>query len=301
MISPQSLMSGDLILIVSPAKAIAPQLIKNAQEFFRARGYRTEIGAHASGQFNYFSGTDEERQADMQWAIDHPEAKAIWCARGGYGAIRIIEKLQWASMLTQPKWLIGFSDITNFHCKLLQLSVESIHGTMPLNFAENSDESFKTLFNSLETNTNILQWKDPNSINGQCTGETVGGNFSILYSLLGTPICPNFSGKILFLEDLAEQWYHIDRMFESFALKGVFEQISGLILGGFTEMKDTAIPTNFNLQSIVERHFLYRKIPIVYNASLGHMPDNQAIIVGRKSTLSIQNGEACLLQENALE
>ncbi len=297
MICPPSLKKGDTLLLVSPAKAIEEAFVINAKNLLEKRGYKVELAKCVSTQKNYFSGTDQERTADMQWAIDHSEAKAIICCRGGYGAIRVMQQLNWANWLREPKWLIGFSDITNFHLMGLKLGIESIHGTMPLNYQENSAESFETLFSILETNTVSFNWNSSNFNKiGEVKGTLIGGNLSILYSLLGTPLCPKFENAILFVEDLSEQIYHIDRMLQAFKLAGVFEQISGLIVGGMTDLHDTAIPTNYSVETLFIEALSYRKIPMCFNAPIGHINDNRAVICGRKGQLKVLENSVSISQ-----
>lgn len=182
------------------------------------KGFRVLLSEHCLGSHRYFSGTDAERTADMQFGIDHPEVKAILCARGGYGCVRIVDEINWANMLREPKWIIGFSDITVFHHRLMKLGVKSIHGSMPLNFESNSTEALDTMLEILGGGYPVITCNANQSNKlGEADGTLIGGNLSIVFSLLGTDDSLNFDGGILFLEDLAEQLYHLDRMF--FALK----------------------------------------------------------------------------------
>lgn len=299
MIRPPVLRPGDTIALVSPAKAIEPELIQTAASFFEDKGFRVLIGAHAAGSWNYFSGTDEARTQDLQWAIDHPEVKAIICNRGGYGALRVLQQVQWANFLREPRWLAGFSDITNFHAQGLKLGVETIHSTMPLNFAENTPRSLESLLDVLQHGHTHLEWKTTHSgKNGSATGRVIGGNLSILYSLLGTPLCPSFQDAILFIEDVGEQWYHVDRMFQSMKLAGVFNEIAGLVVGGMTDMKDTAVPTGYSLEGLVHEMVQFRQIPVAFDAPIGHQNDNQAVIVGRIGHLIVSDQQSTLIQSN---
>lgn len=297
MIRPVNLQPGDTIALVSPAKAIEPAFIDHACAFFEAKGFTVAIAEHAKGTHHYFSGTDEERAADMQWAIDHPDVKAIVCNRGGYGAIRLLELVQWANFMREPKWLLGFSDITNFHCQALKLGIESVHSSMPLNFQENSSESLDSIVNILKTGKVQHTWHgEVLNRSGVAEGIVVGGNLSILYSLLGTPLCPDFEGAILFFEDLCEQVYHVDRMLQAFKLAGVFEQISGLIVGGMTDMKETAVPTGWKIDELILDQLKYRSIPVSLNAPIGHIPDNRAVICGRSAVLTVTDERVTFIQ-----
>lgn len=288
LIQPQILRKGDTIALVSPAKAIDVQCISFAKQWLENQGFRVLVGKNAAGVDRYFSGTDQERSDDLQWAIDHPEVKAILCNRGGYGAIRLIEPVQWANLLREPKWIIGFSDITNFHCQALHLGIESVHATMPLNFQENTADSLTSLLSVLQTGGVTHHWL-PVSANklGEAHGQLVGGNLSIVYSLLGTPLCPDFEGSILFLEDVGEQYYHLDRMLQAMRLAGVFDQISGLIIGGMTDMSDTANPTKWTIKELVLDQLQFRSIPVCFDIPIGHQADNRAVIVGRNTHLIV--------------
>ena len=288
MIRPENLVPGDTIALIAPAKAIEPDLVDAAVVLLETAGYKVLVGKHTKGQYHYFSGTDDERAADLQWAIDHPAVKAIVCARGGYGAVRLLDRVQWANFLREPKWLLGFSDITNFHLHAMQLDIESVHCTMPLNFSENSPEAVASMLTVLKTGTVQHAWpNEPINRIGEASGLLVGGNLSILYAALGTPLRPNFQGAILFIEDIGEQLYQLDRMFHALKMAGAFDQIAGLIVGGMTDIKDTAIPTGFDITSMILSHVQYRSIPVAFNAPIGHISDNRAVIVGRYSQLNV--------------
>jgi muramoyltetrapeptide carboxypeptidase len=282
------LQPGDLIAIVAPAKAIEETHIIFAKSLFESRGYRVQIGEHCLGNHNYFSGTDLERASDLQNALDNPEVKAIICARGGYGCVRILDHLQWAGFIRDPKWLVGFSDVTVLHQHLGKLELPSIHASMPLNFKENTPQAIDSLFDALEGKQ--LHYKipaHPQNKHGEVTGKLVGGNLSILYSLLGTDDCIDYSDCILFIEDLAEQLYHIDRMFYAFAKAGILDKIKGLIVGGMTDLKDTAVPFGQDIYELILTHFNYRSIPIVFDFPAGHINDNRALIIGAEVKLTV--------------
>ena len=282
------LQPGDLIAIVAPAKSIEKQLVLNAAAFFESKGYQVEIGDHCTGQFNYFSGTDVERTSDFQKAIDNPNVKAIVCARGGYGSIRILDRLNWAAFLRDPKWIVGFSDITVFHKQSQSLNMQSIHATMPLNFDENTPEALNSLLNALEGNELKVQIASSTSNKlGEAEGILLGGNLSIIHGLIGTDAQPDYTDGILFIEDLCEQLYHIDRIFYSFAKAGILDKINGLIVGGMTDLKDTLVPFGQSVEEIILSHFEYRKIPIAFNFPAGHIDDNRALIFGDKVALNV--------------
>ena len=282
-----ALQKGDLIYITAPAKSIDISFVDYAKSYFENQGYKVLISQHCTGEFNYFSGTDEERTADFQYGIDHPEVKAIVCARGGYGCVRIVDRIQWAGILREPKWIIGFSDVTVFHQRMQRFGLPSIHGTMPLNFKENSQDSFATLEKAWANEAySIHSTFTSSNKQGSSEGQLVGGNLSILYSLLGTDDQITYENSILFIEDLAEQIYHLDRMLFAFAKAGIFDKIKGLIVGGMTDMKDTAVPFGKTLQEVILEHFQFRNIPIIFDFPAGHIDDNRALVFGRNVTLT---------------
>lgn len=288
MITPPTLKEGDLIYITAPAKATDSNSVLFTKNFLEQKGFRVLLSEHCLGSHRYFSGTDAERTADMQFGIDHPEVKAILCARGGYGCVRIVDEINWANMLREPKWIIGFSDITVFHHRLMKLGVKSIHGSMPLNFESNSTEALDTMLEILGGGYPVITCKANQSNKlGEADGTLIGGNLSIVFSLLGTDDSLNFDGGILFLEDLAEQLYHLDRMFFALKKTGALGKIKGLIIGGMTDLEDTDNPTGLTIEEIVSHHFTYSKIPICYDFPIGHFADNRSVIVGAKVHLSV--------------
>ena len=290
-----SIQKGDLIYITAPAKSIEAAYVTFAKNYFEAKGYKVLISQNCLGEFNYFSGTDEERTADFQFGLDHPDVKAILCARGGYGCIRILDRLQWAGILREPKWIIGFSDVTIFHQRMQRYGLQSIHATMPLNFKENSEESFETLEKAWknESYSIVTDFSTYNKF-GESEGKLVGGNLSILYSLLGTDDEINFEDSILFIEDLAEQIYHIDRMLFAFKKAGVLNKIKGLIVGGMTDLKDTAIPFGKTIEEVILEQFQYTNIPITFQFPAGHIADNRALTFGRKVKFNVSNKNSTL-------
>jgi muramoyltetrapeptide carboxypeptidase len=285
---PQPLASGDLIYITAPAKAIEKEHVDFAVAFFENAGFRVLVSKNCLGQHHYFSGTDEERLEDLQYGIDHPEVKAIVCARGGYGCVRIVDRIQWASMLREPKWMVGFSDVTVFHQHLQRFNLPSIHGSMVLNFKDNSQVALNTLLMALKGESFSVAATSNFNKSGSAEGTIVGGNLSIVYSLIGTNNQPDYSDKILFVEDLAEHLYHIDRMFYALNKSGILDKISGLVVGGMTELEDTATPFGMSVEEIILAHFQYRNIPIAFGFPAGHLNDNRALILGKKVRFNVE-------------
>jgi muramoyltetrapeptide carboxypeptidase len=260
-----------------------------------------EVGPSAAGQYFYFAGTDEERLHDFQWAINHPTAKAIICARGGYGSVRIVDKLDYSALQQYPKWLTGFSDITVFHNKWHQLELYSVHGTVPLFFAVQGEESLPitTFKNALFGKELKMEWEfhEENQF-GEVTAPIVGGNLAILDSLQGTALDIDVKGKILFLEDVGEYGYKLDRMMWALKLSGKLAQIAGLVLGGFTDMKDCESVLNLSLNKILAQFVPFINGPVAFNYPAGHITNNCAIVLGASYNLVVNNTSSILAKTN---
>jgi muramoyltetrapeptide carboxypeptidase len=295
MVNLPHLSQGDLIALVAPAKAIQADLVLEAKDFFELHGFRVEIGEYAMGHHHYFSGTDLERTVDFQQAIDNPDVKAIVCLRGGYGCVRILDRLNWASMLRFPKWIVGFSDVTVFHQRMQRFGLPSLHATMPLNYGSNSQEALYTMLDALHGKQAgfVLESQAENKP-GTGEGQLTGGNLSILYSLLGTDDQPDYSETILFIEDLSEPLYQIDRMFYALAKAGILDRIRGLVVGGMTDLKDSEIPFGLDYKEIILSHFAYRNIPVTFDFPAGHIDDNRALVLGAAVRLTVTETEVKL-------
>ena len=293
MIQPPALNPGDLIYITAPAKITDPKTVFFAKEYLEKKGFKVLVSAHCFGSHNYFSGTDEERMLDLQFGMDHPDVRAILCARGGYGSIRLVDRINWANMLREPKWLIGFSDITVFHHRLNKLGVQSIHGSMPINFEKNTEAALTSLVNTLKGS-----WPQfllpPNQSNkpGVAIGNLIGGNLSIVYSMLGTDDQYDFEDSILFLEDVGEHYYQVERMFFALKKAGVLHKIKGLIIGGITDLEDTDPPLGRTIEEIVLEQLRFSTTPVMFNFPAGHIEDNRAIVFGKKVQLTVTEAEA---------
>lgn len=278
---PERLKKGDTIAIIAPAKHIEREYVDYAVQMIEENGFKALVSEHCYGEHLYFSGTVQERTEDLQWAIDNDEVKAILCARGGFGCIQIIDRVNWAGILTEPKWIIGFSDVTVFHQFLAKMKICSLHATMPLNFKENSSEALSSLFDSLQGKKINYKWDSKHeNIKGETEGEIIGGNLTVLCGLIGTKQMPDYQNKILFIEDVGEPLYAIDRLFYQLNNSGVLSQIKGLIVGNFSNLKDSDPPYGSDLQSIIKSHFKYNPIPISFGFPGGHCDDNRALVLG---------------------
>ncbi len=288
MLFPKPLQPGDLIAIVAPAKAIESSYIEFASNLLIEKGFRVKVGKHATGTHHYFSGSIEERLHDFHEALNDEAVKAILCARGGYGCVQLVDRISWGMHFKDPKWILGFSDVTVFHQHHQRNGIASIHSSMPLNFQENSVKALDTLIDSITGKLTSIQHETSSfALMGNATGTLMGGNLSIVYSLLGTDSQPNYENTILFIEDLAEQHYAIDRMFHALAKAGILDQINGLVVGGMTKLTDTATPFGMTYQEIIKSHFEYRKKPVAFDFPAGHIDDNRSLVLGAQVQLSV--------------
>ena len=296
MIQPPFLKPSDTVYITAPAKAIEESSVLAAKKTLEAWGLKVRIAPHCLGRHHYFSGSDEERLADFQDGLDDPSIKAILCARGGYGCVRMVESLNWDAFERHPKWIIGFSDVTVFHQKIHQLGIQSIHAIMPLGFVEGSDAAKESLKKILFGEPVMLEAPYLTvNITGKATGKLVGGNMAIVSSLLGTPLSYSFKDNILVLEDIGEHVYKIDRMLYSLKLAGAFSQIKGLVLGGFTDMEDTDVPFGKTIKELILEQVRHLEIPVAFDLPIGHITDNQAFVLGRTASLQVTDIKTALL------
>jgi muramoyltetrapeptide carboxypeptidase len=294
---PTYLKDGDKIAIVSPAGKIDRQIVELGAELLRDQGFIVEIGKHAFDKEGVFAGSDEARAADMQKAIEDKTVKAIFCSRGGYGSLRIQQRLNWSAFFKKPKWLIGFSDITVFHAYLTKHQIASIHGVMPAFFEREGalTESFIKTLNALRGE--LPQYSiDPHKFNrsGKAEGVLTGGNLSILQSLRGTPLDISPKGKILFIEDTSEYHYHLDRIMTNLKTGRILEQISGLIVGSFTDMKDGDTPYGKSAYEIIHEAVAGYRYPVVFNFPAGHQLPNYPLILGGRISLIVTPNEVII-------
>jgi len=297
MVFPESLKKGDRIRMVAPAGKVSKEKVLPGIELLQDLGYEVIIGKHVFGRHFQYAGTDQQRAADFQEAINDPQTKAIVCVRGGYGSVRLIEKLDFSQLLKNPKWLVGFSDITVFHSVWNKLGLASIHGAMPAFFLENKKptKSFHSLMEALATENSEVKF-EPNPLNGigNCSGELVGGNLSLLYSLQGTPWQLNTKGKILLIEDLSEYLYHLDRMMQNLKLSGQLGNLAGLVVGGFTEMQDNESPYGKSAYEIIHEAVEGSHFPVCFDFPSGHIPKNLSLVLGATYQLAV--GQTCSLK-----
>ena len=299
MIRPNYLKEGATVAIVSTARRISKKELIPAITILKKRGLKVVLGTSIGAEDHQFAGNDELRTSDFQTMLDHPEIDAIWCARGGYGTVRIIDQLDFSNFKNYPKWIIGYSDITVLHAHLHQLGIETLHAQMPLFIETKSNVTINSIKETLfGEKYEIIIPSEKNNINGIASGQLIGGNLSILYSLCGSPSALNTKGKILFIEDLDEYLYHIDRMLQNLKRNGMFDQLEGLIVGGMTQMHDNDIPFGKNAAEMILDICSEYDFPITFNFPAGHLEDNRALILGRKVDLMVnKNGVTLSFKE----
>lgn len=287
MVTPNYLKKGDNIAIVAPAGKIAREKVEIAVSILRGWGLNVVLGANLFNDHFQYAATDSERLADLQQALNDKSVKAILLARGGYGVIRILDQLDFTNFRKNPKWLIGFSDITILHSHLhANFEIESIHGTMSAGLTDpTSAESLrKALFGeklSYKIESNPLNRK------GTASGRLVGGNLAILCSLMGSASDINTRGKILFIEDVGEYLYRLDRMMWQMRRSGKLTYLKGLIVGGMTDMKDNDIPFGKKAYEIVAEAVKEYNYPVCFGFPAGHQEENRALVMGRKTEIVV--------------
>lgn len=287
LIQPPYLKKGDKIGIVASARKISREEISPAVEVLKSWGLEVVLGKNLFNADHQFSGTDVERVEDLQTMLNDTSVKAVISARGGYGTMRIIDKIDFSGFKKNPKWVIGYSDITVLHSHIHTLEMETLHATMPINFTKNEDalESLhKALFGG-KINYEIAS----HSLNrkGIAEGELVGGNLSLLYALAGSVSDIDTTGKILFIEDLDEYLYHIDRMMMNLKRSGKLSRLAGLVVGGMTDMKDNAVPFGKTAEEIILDAVKEYNYPVCFHFPAGHVDRNLALYLGRNAKLEV--------------
>jgi len=298
MTTPPFLTPGDTIGIVATARKITYEEAAPAIGMLVDEGFKVRTGQRMFGISNQFSGTDEERAADLQRMLDDPEVKAILCARGGYGTVRIIDRLDFSEFVKHPKWICGFSDVTVLHSHIHRhFGIATLHSPMLFNMREMTPAhpAFRSLVDALKGQPQPLEIPHSEfNRAGTCEAEIVGGNLSILYSLLGSASDIDTDGKILFLEDLDEYLYHLDRMMMNLSRNGKLRNLAGLLVGGMTDMNDNAIAFGETAEQIIARHVADFNYPVAFGLPVGHLEDNRALMLGKKTALRVSEGGSVL-------
>lgn len=291
---PPFLRPSDLTGIVPPASRISNKIIEQAKALIQSWGLKVLLSTNWDKTHYNFSGTDNERRQALQDLLDNEEVRCIFCARGGYGTSRIIDQLDLSKFSISPKWIIGYSDITVLLNKLIVHQYGGIHGPMPINFHEdNSEESIQILKNFLFSGTypEISCFKNRYNREGYASGEIVGGNLTMLANSIGTSTQLNTDGKILFLEDIDERMYRIDRMIVHLKRAGTFDKLKGLIIGHFTKITEKE-DFGYSLEDLILSHTLNFNFPVCFGAPIGHVMPNYPVIVGREIELAVEKDTA---------
>ncbi|MBR1774045.1 MAG: LD-carboxypeptidase [Bacteroidales bacterium] len=293
MITPDTLKKGDSVAIISSARKITEKEVSFAKQLFKSWGLNAVLGKTIGKEDDQFAGDDILRAEDLQTMLDNSEIKAVFFARGGYGSVRILDKINWKSLANNPKWLIGYSDVTAvlMH-SYYNASMSSIHGIMPINI---TDLSENTAVNSLKNilfngNNEITCPSFPLNRQGRVTGEIIGGNLSVIYSLLGSNSFGDTEDKILFIEDLDEYLYHIDRMMQALKRSGKLNKIKALLVGQMSDMHDNNVPFGKTAYGIIADCLKDTDFPIAFNLPVGHIgTQNHAFIHGKSAEITISS------------
>ena len=284
MIIPPYLSPGDTIALAAPARKISKAEIQPAEQWLKSVDFNIFYDDRLFAEDHQFAGDDILRTRYFQDLLDDDTVKAIWCVRGGYGSARIIDRLDFTHFRQHPKWICGYSDITVFHNHLQQnLQTATLHATMPINVTEKNTQS-----PACQSFLDALTGKDlsyeiaphPLSRPKPFSGILTGGNLSMLYSLIGSPSDIDTAGKVLFVEDLDEYLYHIDRMMLNLKRSGKLSNIKALLVGHLSDMHDNTVPFGKTAEEIVADHCREFDFPLIFNVPAGHLPDNRAFRMG---------------------
>jgi muramoyltetrapeptide carboxypeptidase len=288
---------GSKIVIAAPARCVLREEMAIAIEWLKEQGFVPVYDDALFAQHHIFAGSDDFRAAVFQHYLDSEEIEAIWCARGGYGSIRIVDRLDFSKFLEHPKWLVGFSDITVFHGKLNRLGVPTLHASMPFYFANKTPEAKQSLYDAL-TGKPLQYTFSSHHLNrcGEAEAEVVGGNLSVLIGMMGSETFPETDGKILFIEEVDEYIYHIDRMMHCLKRAGKLDRLKGLIVGGLTQIKDNAHPFGMTAEQVIAEAVSEYNYPVCFGFPAGHFDDNRAMFFGLSSRLIVTKEKVVYLK-----
>lgn len=290
------LKQGSKVAIAAPARCVTTEEMEYAIHWLEEKGFIPVYDERLFAVHHIFAGDDDFRAAVFQEYLDNEDIDAIWIARGGYGSIRIIDKLDFTHFLQHPKWIIGFSDGTVLHGKLSRLGIPSLHAAMPFYFANKTPEAKQSLFDALMGQA--LQYEfstQPQNRIGQMEGEIVGGNLSVLYGMMGSHTFPDLDGKILFIEEVDEYIYHIDRMMRALKRAGKLAHLKGLIVGGLTQIHDNTHPFGQTAEEVIAEAVSEYDYPVCFGFPAGHFDDNRTLFFGLKSRVEVTSEKSVFL------
>lgn len=295
---PPYLKKGDTVAIVCTARKFFPEDAKPAIDLLESWGLKVKLGKTIGLDSCQLGGSDAERAADFQDQLDNDNIKAIWCARGGYGTVRIIDMIDFSKFKKHPKWVMGFSDVTVLHSHINTLNVATLHSIMPFTVPKAPEEVKQTFKNALFgiKNSYTIPSK-PYDKKGVAKGELVGGNLSIIYSLLGSKSSIDTKDKILFIEDLDEYLYHVDRMLQNMKRNDYFKNVKGIIVGSMRDMHDNEIPFGQNEVQLITEIVKDLNIPIAFEFCAGHQKDNRTLMLGSHVDFEVNETEIKLTFE----
>lgn len=301
---PPYLKAGDTVAIVAPSGILKNRTgeIEQAKALLKSWGLHAIVGKYVFSQENHFAGTEDERCEDFQRALDDPKIRAIWCARGGYGSVRILDKLNWKKFKQNPKWIIGYSDITAIHNQVHNEGVESLHAMMCVNVTKdlsNLEFTISTFKNAIfgKPLNYTLEGSSYNKT-GSSSGQLVGGNLTMLHTMLGSKSSINTSGKILFIEEIGEYKYHIDRMLQSLKRAGYFDNCKGVIVGDMSKLRRNTTLWGTSIEQLILDVLSDYDFPVAFNMPAGHEQDNRALILGRNMTLKVAKDKTWIAFNN---
>jgi muramoyltetrapeptide carboxypeptidase len=300
---PNSLQKGDTVGLLALACKVDFEVLKPAIKLMENDwGLKVVLGESLTSAYHQFAGTDAVRANDFQLMLDNPEIKAIFSARGGYGSSRLLDEIDFTTFQKSPKWVIGFSDITAVHCHIHTLKIESLHATMPKLFLqEGGEESLESLRKVLFGESLSYQ-VSPHEMNRLGTGEgqLIGGNLALLVHLIGSKSDINYDNKILFLEDVNEYFYNIDRMMIQLKRSGKLQNLAGLIVGSFSDCQDNDVAFGKTANEIIEEAVAGYDFPVCYGFPVGHEPQNWAMPCGREVILTVENDKVLLNEKTII-
>lgn len=304
LIQPPYLKAGDSVAIVAPSGILLhrEKEINSAIQLLESWGLNVSVGKHVFNKANHFAGTDYERALDLQTALNNPNIKAIWCARGGYGTVRILDNIDYKKFKENPKWLIGYSDITSLLCEIHNLGYESIHGMMCTSLGDNKEDITETIstFKKAIFGEALSYTIKSNKYNkvGKAKGQLIGGNLTLLQTMLGSDTAIDTTDKILFIEEIGEYKYHIDRLLQSLKRAGYFDNCKGVIVGDMTKLRKNTTSWGKPIEQLILDVFEECDFPVLFDFPAGHEKDNRALIFGRTVEIDANSFESTVVFEN---